>query len=129
MNRHERHADSDSKHATADFTIPFGLDMTGLMYQPAFAAMADVNSRLYAGLFDLNKEWADFVNRRLRDDFTLPQRFGTCKTPQDVFKVYSDFYRQAFGDYQAEFTKLTKMGQDLAAETAEAMQVPHKGSK
>jgi hypothetical protein len=85
MNRHERHADSDSKHATAAFTMPFGMDITGLMYQPAFAAMADVNGRLYAGLVELNKEWADFVNRRLRDDFTL--RGGSTALPGGAFRA------------------------------------------
>lgn len=128
MNRHEKHAESASKHAAAEFTMPFAVDMTGLMYQPAFAAMADVNGKLYAGLVELNKEWANFVNRRLHDDLNLPQQLGACKSPQDLFKVYSDFYRQAFEDYQGEFAKLTKMGQGLAAEAAEAMQMPHKGS-
>ena len=93
MNRHEKHAESASKHTTAEFTMPFGVDMADLMYQPAFAAIADANGRLYA------------------------------------FKVYSDFYRQAFEDYQGEFAKLTKMGQGLAAEAVEAMQTPHKGFK
>ena len=129
MNRHERHADSDSKHAPAAFTMPFGQDMIGFMYQPAFAAMADVNGRLYTGLIEFNKEWANFVNRRLQDDLSLPQQFGACKTPRDVFKVYADFYRQAFEDYQHEFAKLAKMGQGLAAEAAEAMQMSHKGSE
>jgi hypothetical protein len=99
------------------------------MYHPAFAAMADANGKLYAGLVELNKEWANFVNGRLQDDFKLPQQLGACKSPQDVFKVYSDFYRQAFEDYQAEFAKLTKMGQGLAADVSEAMQMPDKGSK
>ena len=79
MNRHEKHAEGASKHTTGEFTMPFGLDMTGFMYQPAFAAMADVNGRLYTGLIELNKEWANFVNRRLQDDLGLPQQFGAAR--------------------------------------------------
>ena len=129
MNRHEKHAESANKHAAAAFTMPLGLDMTGLMHQPAFAAMADVNGRLYASLVEVNKEWSDFVNRRLQNDFNLLPQLGACTSPNDVFNVYADFYRQAFEDYQREFAKLTKMGQALAVETTEAMQLPHKGSK
>jgi hypothetical protein len=129
MNRQEKHAESTSKHAAAEFPAAFSLDMTGLMYQPAFTAIVDVNSRLYAGLVELSKEWSSFVTRRLKEDLGLPQQFGACKTPQDVFKVYSDFYRQALEEYQRELAKLTKMGQGLAAEVAEAMQVAHKASK
>jgi hypothetical protein len=103
--------------------------MTDFMSQHAFAAMADANGKLYAGLVELNKEWANFVNGRLQDDFKLPQQLGACKSPQDVFKVYSDFYRHALEDYQAEFAKLTKMGQGLAADVSEAMQMPDKSSK
>ncbi len=129
MNRHEKHVEVANKHANGEFTMPFGLDMTGFMYQPVFAAMADVNRSVYSDLTEFNKEWANFVNRRLQEDLSLPQQFGACKTTLDVFKVYSDFYQQAFEDYQHEFAKLTKMGQGLAAAATEAMQRPHKGSK
>lgn len=122
MTRHERHA----KHPADEFSMPFVLGMSG---HPALAAMADANGKFYAGLAELNKEWAGFVNRRLQNDFNLLPQLGACKGPQDVLNVYSEFYRQTFEDYQGEFEKLMKMGEGLAAEAAEAMQAPYKGSK
>jgi hypothetical protein len=128
MSRHKERSENAARNAAGEFAIPFGVDMPRLLFHPALATMVEVNTKLYAGLVEINKEGVDFVNRRLQADFTLPQRVGACKSPQDVFKVWSDFYRHAFDDYQDEFGKLTKMGEGLAAGVAEAMQIPQKDS-
>jgi hypothetical protein len=44
-------------------------------------------------------------------------------------RKYTDFYRAASHDYQHEFAKIVKMGQSLAAETTELVQVPNRPSK
>ena len=128
MSRHKARSERAARNAAGEFANPFGLDMPRLLFHPALATMVEVNARLYAGLVEINKEGVDFANRRLQADFTLPQRVGACKSPQDVFKVCSDCYRHAFEDYQGEFGKLTKMGGGLAAGVAEAMQIPQKDS-
>lgn len=120
MSRHERH----TKSPGAALSAPFTLDMSD---HPVLAAIADANSKFFTGMVELNQEWAGFVNQRLQKDFSLLPRLGACKNAEDAFNVYSEFYRQAFEDYQSEFAKLTKMGQSLAAKTTEAMPPSRKG--
>ncbi len=124
MSPHRKHA---GKQTPSELTSLFG--PADVMSPTAFTAAADINAKLYAGLVDLNKECADFVNRRLMADFELPQKLAACKTPLDMFTIYSEFYRVAFDDYQQGFAKLTEIGHSLAAETAEALQNQHRGSK
>lgn len=127
MSPHRKHVEHAGKQAPSELTSL--LDPADFMSPAALTAVVDINGKLYAGLVDLNKEYADFVNRRLVEDFELPQKLAACKTPLDMFTVYSEFYRVAFGDYQQEFAKLTEMGQSLVAETAEALQNQHRGPK
>ncbi len=95
MNRYEKRAEGSGTRAGSGFTMPFELDMAGLMSQPTFAATAGINGKLYTGLVALNKEWVDFLSRQLHEDFDLPLQLGARMAPQKVLKVYADFYRQA----------------------------------
>jgi hypothetical protein len=102
--------------------LPFGLEALMELQRPALAAMAQVNDRMYDGLAAMNKNWVSFVNRRLKEDLAMPQQLAGCKTVQDMYGVYTEFFQTAYADYQSEFEQISKLGKSLADDTMHAMQ-------
>jgi len=102
--------------------LPFGFDTLLELNRPALAAMAKMNGRVYDGLAAMNKNWAAFVTRRLKEDLAMPQQLASCKTVQDMYAVYAEFFQTAYADYQSEFEQITKISKSLADDTLQAMQ-------
>lgn len=102
--------------------LPFGLEALVEMNRPTLEAMAQMNGKVYENFATLNKNWAAFVNRRLKEDLSVPQQLAACKTVQDMYGVYADFFQTAMSDYQIEFEQLSKIGKSLAEETLQTVQ-------
>ena len=81
--------------------------------------MAQMNGKVYDSIATMNKNWAAFVNRRLKEDLAMPQQLAACKTVQDMYGVYAEFFQTAVADYQSEFEQMTKLGKSLADDTVQ----------
>lgn len=101
---------------------PFGLEAFMELNRPALAAMAQVNGKVYDNIATLNTHWVSFVNRRLEKDLGMPKQLAACKTVQEMYGVYADFFQTAVSDYQSEFEEMSKLGRALADDTLQAMQ-------
>jgi hypothetical protein len=102
--------------------MPMSFEALMEMHRPALTAMAQMNGKVYDGLATMNRNWAAFVNRRLKEDMAMPKQLAACKTVQDMYGVYAGFFQTAMAHYQAEFEQMTKLGKSLAEETAEVVQ-------
>jgi len=102
--------------------IPFNFETLMELNRPALAAMAQVNDKVYDGIAAINKNWAAFLNRRLKEDLAVPQQLASCKTVQDMYGVYAEFFQNACADYQSSFEQMTKLGKSLADDTVHAVQ-------
>jgi len=103
-------------------TMPFGLEALMELNRPALTAMAQVNGKVYENLAAMNKNWTEFLNRRLEKDLGMPRQLATCKSVQDVYGVYADFFQAAVADYQSEFEQMSKLGKTLADDAMQAIQ-------
>ena len=102
--------------------MPLGFEALMEINRPALTAMAQVNGKVYDNLAAINRNWVSFINRRLKEELAMPQNLASCKTVQDMYGVYSEFFQTAVADYQSEFEQMTKLGKSLAEETAQIMQ-------
>jgi hypothetical protein len=102
--------------------LPMGLEAFMEFNRPALAAMAQMNGKVYENIATMNKNWAAFINRRLKEDFGMPKQLAACKTVQEMYGVYADFFQTAVADYQSEFEQMSKLGKSLAEETTQALQ-------
>lgn len=92
------------------------------MQRPALDAMAELNGRLFESIVAANKEWGSFVNRRLKEDFAVPEQLAACTTAQDMFRVYANYFKNACSDYQSEFEEMTKLNRSIAQDTMTAIE-------
>jgi len=119
-------ADKDSsgraENGFLPMPLPLGFEALMEINRPALTAMAQVNGKVYDNLAAFNRNWASFINRRLKEELAMPRNLAGCKTVQDMYGVYSEFFQTAVADYQSEFEQMTKLGKSLAEETAQIMQ-------
>ena len=101
---------------------PLGFDALIELNRPALTAIAQMNGKMYDGIATMNKNWVAFFNRRLKEDFAMPQQLAACKTMKDMYGVYADFFQNACADYQAELEQMTKIGKTLADDTVQVIQ-------
>ena len=80
------------------------------LWAPLITGTQDWVSRCTSTIYSLNKQWLDFFQKRVEQDFALPQHVMSCRTPVEVWSVYTDFLQKAAADYQTEFSELGKLG-------------------
>ena len=102
--------------------LPFNFESLMELNWPALNAMAQMNGKVYDGLATMNKNWVAFINRRLKEDLAMPQQLAACKSVQDMYGVYAEFFQNVCSDYQSEFEQMTKIGKSLADDTIQAIQ-------
>lgn len=100
---------------------PVGLQAIMEMQRPAAQTMLEVNRRLYDGIVEINKEWASFVNSRLKEDLAVPRQLAACKSMQDMLGVYSEYVGRAYSQYQSGFEQMAKLGRAMAEDTINAV--------
>lgn len=102
--------------------LPFNFESLMELNRPALNAMAQMNGKVYDGLAVMNKNWVAFFNRRLKEDLAVPQQLAACKTVQDMYGVYAEFFQNACSDYQSELEQMTKLSKSLADDTMQVIQ-------
>jgi hypothetical protein len=118
----EKNANGRAEAGIPPLMVPFGLEALMEINRPALSAMAQMNGKVYDNIAAMNKNWVAFVNRRLKEDLSMPRQLVACKTVQEMYGVYADFFQTAVADYQSEFEQMSKLGKTLADETMQAMQ-------
>ncbi len=106
------------QHETLEATLMSSNGPSALLWAPFLNGFQAWNGALAA----VNREWLAFVNRRLQHDVTLPPLLASCHTPEEMWRVMAEFYRQAFGDYQREFNELARLSSTAANESMRAWQ-------
>jgi hypothetical protein len=87
--------------------------------QEALQAMEVAGTTLLTGLNEMQREIADFVAKRIREDMETQQDLLRCRNLDDVRAVQTRFFRNAMEQYSAETTRLMKLGSDLMARATE----------
>jgi len=104
-----------------------GLETMRDMQRPTFTAMAEVNTKLYESLAAANREWASFLNQRLKEGLAVSQQLAECRSPQDFYRVYAQFLQNACSHYQAGLEQMTKLSQSITENALQPLQSDLEG--
>ena len=107
---------------TSNQMMPFGIEAMIEAQRPAITAMAEVNTRMYESIAAANREWASFINRRLKDDLAMPQQLAECKNLQDLYRVYAQFFQNACSQYQSGLEQMMKLSQSITEAAVHSLQ-------
>ena len=113
-------ADDRSNDAFEFSKLRIGLSPDAELWAPLITGTQDWVNRCSSTIYSLNKQWMDFFQKRVEQDFALPQHIMSCRTPVEVWSVYTDFLQKAVTDYQNEFAELGKLGSRFRLRTRDA---------
>jgi hypothetical protein len=95
-------------------TNAFAWAMPPFFGAPLMSLLADFNGKLLESVAGAQKEWADFVTRRIREDVSVSQQLVGCQSLADLQDVYCNYLRKAVDQYQEQ------KSQSAAEELADA---------
>jgi hypothetical protein len=93
--------------------------MPGAFTNPMLAILADLNGTLLEGVATAQKEWAEFIQKRIREDVAVSRQLLNCHSLADMHQVYSRYFETALQQYQEQSAKAVQRGESMAQHLAE----------
>jgi hypothetical protein len=78
------------------------------------AAMSRAAQACFNGASEINRQFAEFVNQRLKKDFAAARVLLASKSSEDAFNAQAEFVETALRDYAEETTRLLNLAADIA---------------
>lgn len=75
---------------------------------------------------DVMTECGRFVMGRLQEDLETQKALLGCKSPEELMRVQSEFYRTAIAQYSEESARLIQIMSDAAQEALHEAKASHK---
>lgn len=92
-----------------DSTAPFA--QFDQMSRSMLAGTTQFNASVQA----LNKEWTEFIGKRLQEEAQLFHALGECKTLSEAQSAYARFWENAFSQYSEEAQRVVRIAQSAVA--------------
>lgn len=86
------------------------------------AVTTDINGKLLESAASAQKDWAEFVHRRVKENVAVAQRLLTCQSPADMQEVYSQYVRTAFDQYREQSEKALQTGKSITEGLAQTIE-------
>jgi hypothetical protein len=96
----------------------FALFMTPSLTNPMMTIFADMTGRFLEGLVTAQKDWANFVQHRVREDAALARQLANSQSLADMHQIYSQYLQTAFQQYREQTEKVVQRGDALAQHIA-----------
>jgi cation transport regulator ChaB len=89
---------------------------------PLFAAVTDINGKLLESAACVQKDWAEFVHRRVKEDIAVSQRLMNCQSLGDMQQIYSQYFQTAFEHYREQSERAVQSGKSMTEAVAESVE-------
>ena len=89
---------------------------------PLFAVVTDINGKLVESAARVQKDWAEFVHRRVKEDIAVSQRLMNCQSLADMQQIYSQYFQTALEHYREQSERAVERGKSMTEAVAESME-------
>jgi hypothetical protein len=86
---------------------------------PLLAVMTDINGKLLESVANAQKDWAEFVHRRVKEDIAASQQLMNCQSLTDIQQIYSQYLRTVFAQCREHSERLVQRGKSMTEELAQ----------
>jgi FMN phosphatase YigB (HAD superfamily) len=106
----------------------FSLGIPAPFINPMMTIFTDLGGTLVEGLATAQRDWADFVQRRIREDVAVTRHLMNCHSLADMHQVYSQYLQTAFQHYREQSEKVLRRSESVAQHLAETVEADTKES-
>jgi aspartyl/asparaginyl beta-hydroxylase (cupin superfamily) len=89
---------------------------------PVLAVATDINGKLLESAASAQKDWAEFVHRRINENVAASQRLMNCKSLTDVQEVYTQYLLTALEHYREQSEKVVQTGKSITEGLAQTIE-------
>ena len=87
---------------------------------------ADMSVRFLKGLVAAQKDWANFVQHRVRENAALARQLANSQSLADMHQIYSQYLQTAFRQYRAQTEQVGQHGEALIEHIAKTTETNAK---
>jgi hypothetical protein len=100
----------------------FDWPLRPILSTPLFAVLTDINGKLLETAASVQKDWAEFMHRRVREDIAVSQQLMSCKSLGDMQQIYSQYLQTALEQYREQSERAVQRGRATAAGLAQTFE-------
>jgi transcription initiation factor TFIIIB Brf1 subunit/transcription initiation factor TFIIB len=89
---------------------------------PLFAVVTDINGRFLESAARVQKDWAEFVHRRVKEDIAVSQRLMKCQSLADMQQIYSQYVQTALEHYREQSERAAQRGKSMTGAVAQSVE-------
>ena len=105
---------AEVRHEQRTGANPFAWPMPSMLPgNPLLAVATDANGKLLESVASAQKDWAEFVHRRIKENVAASQRLLNCKSLTDVQEVCSQYLLAALEHYREQSEKVIQTGKSM----------------
>jgi uncharacterized protein YgfB (UPF0149 family) len=93
--------------------------MQAAFNNPFLTILAEMSGTFFQGIATAQRDWADFVHRRINEDMAVGRQLMNCHSFAEMHQAYALFLQTAFKQYQEHSERLAQRGQAMAQHVAE----------
>jgi Phasin protein len=90
-----------------------------IMQNPMMTILAEMNGSFLESLATAQKDWMDFMHRRIKEDVAVSRQLMRCQSLPEMHQIYSQYLQTAFEQYQKQSEKVVERGESMAQHLAE----------
>jgi Phasin protein len=95
-----------------------GGGLTPTFTNPMLTILADMNATFLEGWATAQKDWADFVQRRTREDVAPTRQLLKSHSVAGMHQIYSQYVQTAFQQYRDQSEKVVQRSESIAQHLA-----------
>ena len=107
----------------------FNWSLRPVVSSPLFVVLSDINGKLLESAASAQKDWAEFVHRRVKEDISVSQQLMGCKSLGDMQRIYSQYMRTAFEHYREQSERAVQRGKSTTDGLAQTLELGAKESE
>jgi hypothetical protein len=100
----------------------FAWSMPPVAGNPLLAAVTDINGKMLESVASAQKDWAEFVHRRVKEDIAASRQLMNCQSLTDMQQIYSQYFRTVFEQYREQSARVVQRGKSMTEELAQTIE-------
>src|SRR5262245_62161883 len=100
----------------------FAWPMPPVAGNPLFGIVTDINGKLLEGAANAQKDWAEFLHRRVQEDIAASRRLMNCQSLSEMQVIFADYVRDAFEQYRQQSERAVERGKSVTSAVVQRME-------
>ena len=108
----------DEQHTSAN---SFAWSIPPIAGNPLLTVVTGINGKLLESVATAQKDWSEFVHRRVKEDVAASQQLMSCQSLTDMQQIYSQYLQTAFEQYREQSERMLQRGKSMTKGLVQAM--------